>query len=120
MNQTNLEKCIQSVQRLGRAFDPKAVRGDDIEIQFVFDDEGKKGACYLHILRGSCAFRDGEALFPKVTVKSACDVWLSILAGELSWEKALMERRFIATGNFPLIAQFPKIFDMSALSGSLE
>lgn len=112
MSNPLMEWCIQSIQNLANQFDPSALRGDDIEIQFMFNDQGQKKGCYLHLLKGKCTFHDGEALFPKLTLKIDCSVWKSILDGELSWEKALMERRFVATGNFPLLAQVPKIFKL--------
>ncbi|WP_299029057.1 hypothetical protein [uncultured Thermanaerothrix sp.] len=109
MSEHQTPTCFDSVAMLARRFDPDAARGQEGEIQFFFSGT-ESGACYLRLTKTACTFHPGEALFPKLTLRVDCEVWKAILRGELTWEKAMMERHFLATGNFPLLAQMPRIF----------
>lgn len=109
MSENPTPACFDLVAMLAQRFDPAAARGQEGEIQFFFSG-AESGACYLRMTKTACTFHLGEALYPKLTLRVDCDVWKAILRGELRWEKAMMERRFLATGSFPLLAQMPRIF----------
>ncbi|MCS7248626.1 MAG: hypothetical protein NZ840_10330 [Anaerolineales bacterium] len=103
------ESCLELVAALAERFDPVAARGREAEIQFLFSGE-ESGACYLRLTRTGCTFHLGEALYPTLTIRVKAETWKAIMRGDLSWERAMMERHFLATGNFPLLAQMPRIF----------
>lgn len=109
MAEAHEPSCFDLVAALTTQFDPVAARGQEGEIQFFFSGE-ESGACYLRLTKSGCTFHRGEALYPKLTLRVKAEVWKAIMRGDLSWEKAMMERHFLATGNFPLLAQMPRIF----------
>lgn len=107
--QTQAASCLELVARMAKHFDPQAARGQEAEIQFIFSGEENE-RCFLRMKKDGCSFHLGESQYPKVTLRVSAQVWRQIWNGEITWEKAMMERLFLATGNFPLVAQMPVIF----------
>ncbi|MDW8064553.1 MAG: hypothetical protein RMK32_02840 [Anaerolineae bacterium] len=101
--------CFELVESLTKRFDVAATQEQEAEIQFFFSGQ-ENGACYLRLSKTGCTFHRGEALYPKLTIRVRAEVWKAIMRGDITWEKAMMERHFLATGNFTLLARMPRIF----------
>jgi alkyl sulfatase BDS1-like metallo-beta-lactamase superfamily hydrolase len=111
MNEVRELTCLELVAAMAQRFDPTAARGQEGEIQFIFSGE-ESVTCYLRLTKSGCTFHRGEALYPKLTIRVDSGVWKAIMRGDITWERAMMERHFLATGNFPLLAQMPRLFQM--------
>lgn len=101
--------CEETLCNLVSTFDAGAAGGLSAEIQFIFSGS-ETGAYYLQIANGKCTLHKGEVNFARLTIRVDADVWRKIQSGEISWTDAMMQRRFTATGNFPLLARLPQIF----------
>ncbi|MCS7010361.1 MAG: SCP2 sterol-binding domain-containing protein [Anaerolineales bacterium] len=103
------------LQTLVESFHPAAAAGLVAEIQFLFSGV-EKGAYYLKIENGKCTLHTGEIDFARLTIRVDLNVWEEIQTGKIRWSDALMQRKFLATGNFPLLARLPDLFTILASS----
>ncbi len=94
-------------------FDPNAAQGLNAEIQFLFHGTDS-AAYYLRIANGKCTLHQGELDFARLTIRVDVEVWRAIQQGEIAWAEAMMQRKFTATGNFPLLARLPQLFRLVA------
>lgn len=102
---------LQTLQKMADQYNPTRAGKykDEIAIQFMFSGS-EKANHYLQIKKGKCSLHQGQNLYPKLTLKIDSELWLGIWRGELNWTEQLMQRKFIATGDFPLLAKLPEIF----------
>lgn len=102
---------VDTLQKMADQYDPvKAGKfKDDIAIQFMFSG-AETANHYLQIKKSKCTLHPGKNLYPKLTLKIDSEIWLAIWRGELDWTQLLMQRKFVATGDFPLLAKLPQIF----------
>jgi len=107
----HIKSCHQRTQSLYHYFQPQLAAGIDAVIQInVKGDEKFEG--YLEIHGGSCNYVDGVHENPDVTVFSECNVWLDILNGKYSIQKAFMIGQLKVRGNFVLMTKFDQLFKM--------
>lgn len=102
-------QTMQLLQDLVQSFDPTAATGLTADIQFIFTGS-EKGVYYLRIANGKCSLHAGELDFARLTIRVDIDTWRQIQNGQIGWGEALMQRKFLATGNFPLLARLPELF----------
>jgi putative sterol carrier protein len=101
--------CESFLLELAKTLDPNASRGLEADIQFVFSGT-EESTYYLHIADGKCTLQKGESQYPRLTIRVNAETWQEIQSGKIPWTKAMMERKFLATGNFPLLARLPQLF----------
>ncbi len=101
--------CETLLQQLAQTFNREAAGELQAVIQFIFTGE-ESASCTLTIGGGKCIVQKGEADFPRLTIRVDAGVWREIMSGQLSWSEAMMQRKFVATGNFPLLARLPQLF----------
>jgi len=94
---------------LSKTFNADAARGVEADIQFEFSGS-ETGIYNLRIANGKCTFLMGELSFPRLTIRVDANVWRDIQNGKISWNDAMMQRIFLGTGNFLLLARLPQLF----------
>lgn len=101
--------CEEILQELAQSINPEAARGLNVDIQFVFSG-AQSGMYYLHLADGKCSVHKGELGFARLTIRTDVNDWINLQTGKTNWTEAMMQRKFMATGNFPLLARLPQIF----------
>ncbi len=91
-----------------------AVAGDfQGDIQFDFSG-AEPGQYYLHIENGVCAFLDGRAPAPRLTMHTASETWRAIGRGELAGQEAFMTGKLKADGDFGLLMKWKDFFTVNS------
>ncbi len=107
----HIKSCRQRTQSLYHYFQPQLASGIDAVIQInVKGDE--KFECYFVIHESDCEYFDGIHENPDVTVFSDCSIWLDILNGKYTIQKAFMIGQLKVRGNFVLMTKFDQLFKM--------
>ena len=107
----HIKSCQQRTQSLYHYFQPQLATGVEAIIQInVKGDEKFEG--YLSIKNANCEYTDGVHEDPDVTVFSDCNVWLDILNGKYTIQKAFMIGQLKVRGNFVLMTKFDQLFKM--------
>ena len=101
--------CKDLLIELSKTLNADAARGVDADIQFQYSGS-ETGNYYFHVANGKCTFNTGELGFARLTIRVDADVWRDIQNGKTSWNEAMMQRKFLVTGNFPLLARLPQLF----------
>lgn len=103
------QTCEEVLNELAKSFNPSAASGLNVDVVFVFSGT-QSGTYYLHIANGKCSVHKGELDYARLTIRVDFNDWLDLQNGKINWTDAMMQRKFMATGNFPLLAKLPKIF----------
>ncbi len=90
-------------------FNPDAAPDLTADIQFLFSGR-ESAAYYVRMADGKCTLHKGELDFARLTIRVDIEIWRAIQQGEIAWADAMMQRKFTATGNFPLLARLPQLF----------
>jgi len=96
------------VQNMPYAFRLENAKGIDSVIQFIVPDEGFKG--YLSVKDCKCAYFEGEAENPTVTIITPSKIWLGIVRGEVNPVTAMMTRKYTVKGSWRILTKFDKLF----------
>lgn len=78
-------------------------------IQFDFTG-GQPGQWHFEISDGYCAFKEGVAAHPALTIRAPAEVWLAIAGGELDGARAFMEKKYTVEGDINLLLRMKTIF----------
>jgi len=103
--------CEALLRDLTTKLNPDAAKGLSVDIQFIFSGPDPED-WHLSIRNGQCTLHKGIVNFANLTIRVDKDVWQAIQIGRTSWTEAMMQRKFIATGNMPLLARLPQIFGL--------
>jgi hypothetical protein len=94
------------------------VGGRDIRAEIQFDISGEGGGkMVLSMADGRCTFREGEAVSPRLTIRSPGPVWLKVARGEVNRAKALMDGLYRVEGDMGLLLKMGELFQAPPASG---
>jgi multimeric flavodoxin WrbA/putative sterol carrier protein len=97
------------LEGMAALFKGEAAAGLRAAIQF--DVSGSQpGQWYYDIQDGYCAFKEGKAENPNLTIHTPAEVWLGISKGELEGGKAFLEKKYTADGDLSLLMRFKSLF----------
>lgn len=107
----HIKSCRQRTQSLYHYFQPQLAAGIEAVIQInIKGDEKFEG--YITIKGSNCEYKEGVHENPDVTVFSDCSVWLDILNGKYTIQKAFMIGQLKVRGNFVLMTKFDQLFKL--------
>ncbi len=104
-----VKTCRQMTQNLPHYFQPHLAGGISVIFQLkITGDEAVDG--FISIQNGQCEFRDGEASQADITVLADCDIWIQVLKGKISAQKAFMTGQLKVRGNFIHLGKIDQLF----------
>jgi putative sterol carrier protein/NAD(P)H-dependent FMN reductase len=104
-----LKTVRQMTQSLVHYFQPQLSAGLTAVVQInVFGGEIFEG--YLTIVNSECEYAEGSAETPDLTIICDSNIWVEILKGKFSAQKAFMIGQLKVRGNFVLLTKFDQIF----------
>lgn len=105
----HIKTCKQRTQSLYHYFQPQLSNGLEANIQIsISGNENFEG--YLVINKTECSYFDGVHQNPDVTILSNSEIWLDILNGKYTSQKAFMIGQLKVKGNFVLLSKFDQLF----------
>ena len=107
----HIKNCRQRTQSLHHYFQPQLAGGLEAVIQINVKG-GEKFEGYLVISDGGCSYREGVHENPDVTVFADSSVWMDILNGKYTTQKAFMIGQLKVRGNFVLLTKFDQLFNL--------
>jgi len=90
-------------------FNAEAAGNLTADIQFRVTG-AEPGEYYLSISGGKCAFYEGAAKKPALTITTPSEVWLKISRGELNPQMVFMTRKYTVEGDMGLLMKLNKMF----------
>ncbi len=96
-----------SIMRHG--FNPGGAAGADAVIQFDFTGENP-GACQIKVKDGTIETVLSAKYEPGIVVESPFEVWMDVITGKLDPQKAFVEQKCKATGDFELLLKLEDWF----------
>ena len=102
--------CQQIIAGMPTVFDGGAAGDLAAVIHYAVTGE-EPGDYYLEIANGACTFHEGVPASPTLTIATPSEVWVSIARGELNGQRAFMQRKFRASGDFGLLTRLPGLFN---------
>ncbi|MCL2699579.1 MAG: SCP2 sterol-binding domain-containing protein [Defluviitaleaceae bacterium] len=107
--QARLKSCKQMTQGMPHYFQPQLASGFSATIQInVTGSEEFDG--YLVINSAECQYFEGAADTPDITIISDAAVWLDVLKGRSSAQKAFMIGKLKVRGNFAALMKLEQLF----------
>jgi multimeric flavodoxin WrbA/putative sterol carrier protein len=106
-------KKIQDIQilLLGMSVLFNVRAAGDLQATIQFEVSGKQpGSWFFSIDNGTCAFHQGKAASPSLTIKTPSEVWLAIANRELDGQKAFMDGKVRAEGDIGLMMRLKSLF----------
>ncbi|HEX7371851.1 MAG TPA: SCP2 sterol-binding domain-containing protein, partial [Thermodesulfobacteriota bacterium] len=83
----------------------------DLRATIQFEVSGKQpGQWYFDIQDGICAFKEGRADHPNLTIHSPSEVWVAVALGRTDGAKAFLEKKYTAEGDLSLLMGFKNFF----------
>jgi len=92
--------------RMASQYNPNAFPGMKSILQFDFETD----SYYLLIENDKCNAFAGSYLNPTLKIKSPEEIWMKIVAGELSGQKSFMDGLYTIEGDMNLLLNLNKIF----------
>ena len=103
------KNCRELLEMMPLAFN--ASTAGDMKATIQFEVSGDEDfTAHLVIADGKCAFNQGPAASPDLTVKTPADVWLAVSRGEKDGAAAFMGGQFKAEGNLGVLMQMNSLF----------
>jgi putative sterol carrier protein len=99
-----------AVANMAAAFNVQAAGNLCADIQFCTTDAEPR-ECFLRIEERECAFCEGLAEDPTLTIYTSSDVWLSIIRGEIDGARAFTEQLYRVEGDFSLLMRLNELFN---------
>jgi multimeric flavodoxin WrbA/putative sterol carrier protein len=90
-------------------FNPDAARDLKAVLQFNFSGQ-VEGSCYLRIDSGKIDAIEGPAEKPDLAIETPFELWMDIMTGKEDGQKAFMEQRYRANGDFSLLLRMKQLF----------
>ena len=90
-------------------FKPDAARDLKAVLQFNFSGQ-VEGSCHFRIDHGKINAIQGPAEKPDLTLETPFDLWMDIMTGKEDGQKAFMEQRYRAAGDFSLLLKMRQLF----------
>ncbi len=78
-------------------------------IQFRVTGE-EPGDYYLQIANGRCAFHEGIADAPAMSINTPSEIWLAVSRGEMDGQMAFMQQKYTVEGDFSLLLKMNELF----------
>lgn len=100
----------QMTQSLVHYFKPQIAAGLTATIQINITGS-EEFSCYLQIVNTECDYFDGTAQSADLTIICDTSIWIDILKGKYSTQKAFMIGHLKVRGNFVLLTKFDQIFN---------
>jgi len=101
----------QITQNLPHYFQPQLSAGLQASIQIsIKGSEAFEGFLYIHSTE--CSYSEGQAPAPDVTIMADTAVWMDVLKGKQTAQKAFMIGGLKVRGDFVLLTKFDALFKM--------
>lgn len=101
--------CRQMTQSLPHYYQPQMAGGLTATLQLNITGSDPF-ECHLIIGDGECAYLEGPAENPDITILSDAAVWTDVIKGKQTAQKAFMIGRVKVRGNFVLLTKFEQLF----------
>jgi multimeric flavodoxin WrbA/putative sterol carrier protein len=83
----------------------------DLKATVQFEVTGKQtGNWFLSVENGKCAYHEGIANSPSLTIKTPSEVWLAIANKEMDGQQAFIEGKYTAAGDMGLLMRLRSLF----------
>ena len=107
--QGKVEDMRLLLRGMAAAFNSKAA--GDLKATIQFEVTGKQaGDWFLSVENGKCAYHEGKANSPTLTIKTPSEVWLAIANKELEGQQAFMDGKYTASGDMGLLMRLRGLF----------
>ena len=101
----------QITQSLPHYFQPQLSAGLRAVIQInIFGEEEFTGFLYIHSTE--CTYTDGPAPSPDIVIMADSNMWLDVLSGKFTAQKAFMVGGLKVRGDFVLLSKFDNLFKL--------
>ena len=101
----------QITQSLPHYFQPQLSAGLRAVIQIsIFGEEEFTGFLYIHSTE--CTYTDGPAPAPDIVIMADSNMWLDVLGGKFTAQKAFMVGGLKVRGDFVLLSKFDNLFKL--------
>ena len=107
----SLPSCRNMTKSLVHYFLPKNTGELNATFQLIITGAESFNS-HFRVIGNECDYFDGQAQSPDITIITDSAVWMDLLKGKMSCQRAFMGGKVKVRGNFVLLAKFDQIFDM--------
>ena len=101
--------CREIIAGMPTVFNAEAAGDLVADVYYKVTGE-EPGDYYLQIANGTCTFHEGTPASPTLTVETPSEVWVAISTGQLDGQRAFMEQKYKASGDFALLMKLNSLF----------